>query len=213
MITARIVHFARVSGVYLVTGLLAGCMTQPSIFVDGSLKDAHLSQIEKLERPRPTQLSFAFKTRGLVDTRNSKMLESDVSRAVASSGLFSSVDTRAVLGGAVLNVTIESFPHPGKEIPKALASGFLTLGLIGSTEKIPLICTVDYIASDGSGKLTTTTEHAIYVPYGVVDFRPKNMVMVSSWGEALHAVARQSVTAALTQLAHSSEFRKEAQDP
>lgn len=191
--------------------MLAGCMSQ-SFFVDGSLKDISVSQIQPLDRPRPVQLLFSFKTRGLVDARASDTLESDVTRIVASSGLFSTVTEGPASGGAILNVTIERFPGTEGELSRGLASG-LTLGLAGTTRKDPFVCAVDYISSQEAKELTTTAEHAIYMPFGVIDFRPKGIVIAKSWTDALRTVTRQSVTQSLQQLSQSPTFRKEAQVP
>lgn len=194
-----------------VTIMLAGCMSQ-SFFVDGSLKDVSVSHIQKLDRPRPVQLLFSFKTRGLVDTRTSDILEGDVTRVVASSGLFSTVTEGPAPGGAILNVTVERFSGAAREVSRGLASG-LTLGLVGSTRRDSFVCAVDYISSQEAEELTATAEHAIYMPLGVVDFRPENMVIAKSWGDALRTVTRQSVTQSLQQLSQSPTFRKEGQAP
>lgn len=191
--------------------MLAGCASQ-SYFVDGSLKDISVSHIQQLDRPRPVQLLFSFKTRGLVDARTSDILESDVTRVVASSGLFSTVIEGPAPGGAILNVTIERFLGTGGEVSRGLASG-LTLGLAGSTRKDPFVCAVDYISSQEAKELTATAEHAIYMPLGVMDFRPKDIVIAKSWIDALRTVTRQSVTRSLQQLSQSPTFRKEAQAP
>ncbi len=195
----------------VVMSLLGGCVSQ-SYFVDGNLKDASLMQVERLDRPRPAQLLFSFKLRGMVDTRTSEILEGDVTRVVASSGLFAAVDSRPVPGGAILNVTIEGLPDTEQEVLRGLASG-LTLGVVGSTRTDPFLCTVDYVSSPGAEGLTTTEQHAIFLPRGIVDSRPKGIVIAKSHIDALRTVTRQSVIASLQQLSQSPLFRKEAQVP
>jgi len=213
MITDKLLHLARAPGACLAAGLLVilgGCTTTTDIYVDSSLSDVRLSQIERLQHPRPTELIFTFKTKGLVDTTKTHMLAGDVTRIVEGSGLFSAVDDRPVRGGAILSIEIESFPDPDSEALIAVAST-MTMGLVGSTTPASFACTMDYIASDGSPTLTTSTRHAIYLRSGGFDPRPKKMVMVRDGGDALHTVVRQSVTGALKQLSNSPAFRKVAE--
>jgi hypothetical protein len=191
--------------------LLGGCASQ-SYFVNSSLKDVSVSQIERLDRPRPAQLLFSFKVRGLVDTRTSEILEDDVKRIAASSGLFAVVDDGPAPGGAILNVTIEDFPGTEGEVSRGLASG-LTFGLAGYTRADPFVCTVDYVSSPGASRLTTTAQHAILIPSGIIDSRPKDLVIAKSWIDALRMVTRQSATASLQRLSQNPVFRKEAQTP
>ena len=99
--------------------MLEGC-SSTSYFVDGSLKDVSVSEIERLERPRPAQLLFSFKIRGLVDTKTSEALEGDVAGVVASSGLFTSIGESPAAGGAILNVSVDFLPDTGAEVPRGL---------------------------------------------------------------------------------------------
>lgn len=191
--------------------MLEGC-TSVSYFVDGSLKDISVSQIERLEHPRPAQLLFSFKIRGLVDTKTSEFLENDVAGVVASSGLFTAVGETPAAGGAILNVSVDFLPDTGMEVSRGIGAG-LTLGLVGSTRADPVVCVVDYIPAPGNEKLTTTVQHAIYVPLGIIDSRPKGIILAKSRVDAWRIVTRQSVTATLQQLAESAVFRKEAQTP
>ena len=204
-ITRFFLHLSRAAVV-----MSLGACTSQSYFVDGSLKDVSVSQIERLDHPRPAQLLFSFKVRGLVDTRTSDILEDDVTRVITSSGLFAVADKGPAPGGAILNITIESFPGTGGEVLGGLASG-LTLGLAGSTRKDPFICTVEYVSSPGAKGIATTAQHAIYTPLGIIDFRPKGIVIAKNRIDALRTVTRQSVTASLQQLSQSPGFRKEAQ--
>lgn len=191
--------------------LLGGCASQ-SYFVDGSLKDVNVSQVERLDRPRPVQLLFAYKTRGLIDPIVSDLLEQDIASIVSSSGLFAAVNDGPAPGGAIVNVTIERFPDNGSEFLRGLASG-LTYGVAGSNRTDPFVCTVDYVAAPGAEKLTTNADHAIHMPIGLINSKPKGIVLAKSWRDALRTVTRQSVTASLKQLSQSSDFRKEAQIP
>lgn len=186
-------------------------MSQP-FFVDGNLKDVSASQIERLERPRPVQLLFAYKERDLVDPNISDLLAQDVEKVISSSGLFTAVNSGPATGGAIVNITIERFKDTDAEIARGIAAG-LSFGVVGSTRTDPFVCKVDYIAAPGTQKFTTDVRHAIYLPFGVVDFRPKGMVLAKSWRDALRTVTRQSVTASLKQLSQSPDFRKEAQLP
>lgn len=211
---AKFVHIARSAAVCLAAGFfttLSGC-ADVRYFVDGDLKDVSVSQIARLQHPRATQLLFSFKTRGLVNATTSEILEDDITRIVASSELFSAVSSGPAPGGAILSVEIDAIPGTQRELARGLTSG-LTLGLTGSTRTDPFVCTVDYIASPGGTKLTTTAQHAIYIPMGIIDSRPKNIVMARNRLDALHTVARQVVTAALQQLSNDPEFRKEAEAP
>jgi hypothetical protein len=191
--------------------VLSGCTTQ-HFFVDGNLKDMSVAQIERLDRPRPVQLLFAYKTRGLVDPMDSDLLEQDVEKVVSSSGLFTSVTAGPAPGGAIVNVTIERFPDTDNTFSKGFASG-LTYGMVGFTRSDPFVCTVSYLAAPGAQKLTTDANHAIHIPNGLINSRPKDMVLANSWRDALRRVTRQSVTASLKQLSQSLDFRKEAQVP
>jgi hypothetical protein len=190
---------------------LSGCMSQ-HFFIDGSLKNVSVAQIERLDRPRPVQLLFAYRIRGLVDPLVSDLLEQDVQRIVSSSGLFTAVDAGPAPGGAIVNITIERFPDTDNEVSKGLASG-LTIGVVGYTRSDPFVCTVNYVPAPGVQKLTTEANHAIHMPLGLISSRPKDLVLADSWRGALRTVTRQSVTASLKQLSHSPDFRKEAQAP
>ncbi|HEY7641603.1 MAG TPA: hypothetical protein VH814_17875 [Steroidobacteraceae bacterium] len=195
----------------IVISLLTGCAS-PRYFVDGGLKDVDVSQIERLERPRPVQLLFAFKIRGLVDTRTSEALEAEVARVVTTSGLFAAVDEAPAAGGAILNVSVDFLPDTGSEVSRGVAAG-LTLGLVGSTRKDPILCTLDYIAAPAQDKLTATAEHAIYVPLGIIDARPKGIILAKSRVDAWRIATGQSITAGLRDLSHSPAFRQQAQTP
>jgi hypothetical protein len=197
--------------VAIVMTVLAGCAS-PSYFVDGSLQNVSVAQIERLERPRPTQLLFSFATRGLVDTQVSETLEAEVARIVAASGLFTTANETPAEGGAILNVVIDAHPATDEEVARGVAAG-LTLGVVGSTRRDPVVCKMDYIPAPGSEPLTTTVQHAIYIPLGIVDSRPKGIILAKSRIDAQRIVTRQSVTAGLQQLSQSAAFRKEAQTP
>src|SRR5689334_22745467 len=133
MIKSRL---ATVAAVAFAAMLMSGCAT---MYVDKGLKDVASSEYMKPPEPKPVQLLFNCQTKGAANARATKFLAEDVTKIVSGSGLFSSVSTAPMPGGALLSVTINNVPITDNAFSKGFATG-LTFGLAGSQVTDGYIC-------------------------------------------------------------------------
>jgi hypothetical protein len=186
----------------LVTTLLPGCAT---MYVDNSLKDVSASEYQHPKSAQPAQLLFAFQTKGAANARATQFLKDQVTTTVRESGLFSSVSTDPVAGGALLSVTIDNVPVTDNAFAKGFATG-LTFGLAGNVVTDGYVCTVDY-AGTGGTKITKSARHAIHTTVGAKG-APPNATKAKSPDEAVKTMARQIVGNALKDLSTDPQFNQ-----
>lgn len=194
----RLIAATTVAALALMT---TGCAT---MFVDSGLKDVPASDFMKPPAPKPVQLLFGFQTKGAPNARATKFLNDDVFNLVKASGLFSSVGTEPVEGGALLSVTINNVPVTEDAFAKGFATG-LTFGLAGNTVTDGYVCTIDYLAGSGRPTLQTKTRHALHTNIGAKK-APPNAVKAKSATEAVKTMSNQIVANGLKDLSHDPGF-------
>lgn len=194
-------RLATVAAVALVAVFMSGCA---SMYVDKGLKDVAASEYLKPPEPKPVQLLFNFQTKGAANARATKMLAEDVKKAVSGSGLFSSVSTDPVAGGALLSVTINNVPVTEDAFSKGFATG-LTFGLVGSAVTDGYICTLDYLPATGRPQMQKKVRHAIHATIGAKK-APENGIKAKSMLDAVQTMTRQIVGNGLKDLSQDPGF-------
>jgi hypothetical protein len=194
-------RFTATLGVTLFAVLMSGCAT---MFVDSGLKDVAPTEYMKPPEPKPVQLLFNFQTKGAANARATKFLTDEVTRTVQGSGLFSSVGSQPVAGGALLSVTINNIPVTEDAFSKGFATG-LTFGLAGNTVTDGYVCTLDYVAASGRPVMQVKTRHAIHTNVGAKK-APDNAVKAESPEMAVKTMARQIVGNGLKELSLDPGF-------
>ncbi|MET0499826.1 MAG: hypothetical protein ABW106_16310 [Steroidobacteraceae bacterium] len=150
------------------------------------------------------QLLFTFQTKGTTNAKVTEALESEVTAAVAASGIFATLGEAPALSGATLHIVINNVPLDDAAFAKGFATG-LTFGLVGSAVTDGYICTVDFVSPRGV-KVTKKLRHAIHTTMGAKG-APANAVKAKSLDEAVHTMTRQVTTAALKELADDPVFK------
>jgi hypothetical protein len=187
----------------LALGALSGCV---SLYVDNGLRDVQPSEYQHAQTPQPVQLLFSFTTKGTANTRATNALKQEVGNTVTASGLFSSVSSEPLAGGALLSITIDNVPITSQD--EAVAKGFatgLTFGLVGSAVSDGYVCTVQYQAGPAAPRLTEVVHHAIHATVGAHG-APANSTKAASAEIAVKTMARQAVGNALKALAADPAF-------
>ncbi len=187
----------------LALGASSGCV---SLYVDNGLRDVQPSEYQRPQVPQPVQLLFSFKTKGTANTRATNALKQQVGDTVTASGLFASVSSEPLAGGALLSITIDNVPvtSEGDAMAKGFGTG-LTLGLVGSEVTDGYVCTVDYQAGPSAPHLTEVAHHAIHATVGAHG-APANSTKAASADVAVKTMARQVVGNALKTLAADPQF-------
>ncbi len=191
----------KVAGLLLLALLTSGCAT---MYVDNGLKNVARSDFMASPQPRPVQLLFAFQTKGAANARATTQLSEQVTKTVTESGLFSSVSTAPVEGGALLSVTINNIPVTDDAFSKGFATG-LTFGLAGSQVTDGYLCTIDYQAASGRPMLQAKVRHAIHTTLGAKK-APANGVKAKSIAEAVNTMTSQIVGNGLKDLSLNPAF-------
>jgi hypothetical protein len=174
------------------------------MYVDKGLKDVAPAEYMKPPEPKPVQLLFNFQTKGAANARATKFLSEEVTRTVTASGLFSSVSTDPVSGGALLSITLNNVPITDNAFAKGFATG-LTFGLAGSQVSDGYVCTVDYLPAAGRAQLQKKLRHAIHTTVGAKG-APDNGIKAKNPTEAVTTMARQIVGNGLKDLSLDPQF-------
>ena len=193
----------KVAGLLLLALLTTGCAT---MYVDTGLKTVAKSEYKATPEPGPVQLLFTFQTKGAANARATKQLSEQVTKTVTDSGLFSSVSTEPVAGGAMISVRINNVPITEDAFSKGFATG-LTFGLAGSEVTDGYVCTVDYQSVAGGQLIQTKSRHAIHTTIGAKK-APKNGVKAKSIMDAVYTMTDQIVGNALKDLSNTQGFPK-----
>jgi hypothetical protein len=183
---------------------LSGCATA---YVDGALKNANLSEVQKPAQPTDAQLLFTFQSKGTANARATEALKGDVSKLVEQSGLFAVVGADPALSGSIINITLNNVPitDQGDAAAKGFATG-LTFGLVGSAVTDGYICTIEYVPPGGGAKVSKTTRHAIHTTMGAKG-APENGVKAKNLEDAVRTMTRQVIIEALKELSKDPSFR------
>jgi len=190
-----------VAFLFLACIVLPGCAT---MYVDNSLKEVSAADYRHPPAAQPAQLLFAFQTKGAANARATELLKKEVLDTAIASGLFASVSTDPVPGGALLSITINNIPVTDNAFAKGFATG-LTFGLAGNVVTDGYLCTVDYAGPSGSQKISKTARHAIHTTVGAKG-APPNATKAKNPGEAVKTMARQVVGNALKDLSADPAF-------
>lgn len=191
----------KVAGLLLLAMVTSGCAT---MYVDNGLKTVSKSDFMAPPAPKPVQLLFTFQTKGAANARATKQLSEQVTKTVMDSGLFSSVSTEPVTGGAMLSVRINNVPITEDAFSKGFATG-LTFGLAGNQVTDGYVCTVNYQAVAGGTMLESKVRHAIHTTIGAKK-APENGVKAKSILEAVNTMTDQIVGNGLKELSHDPRF-------
>jgi len=189
------------AAVLFVSLLSTGCA---SMYVDKGLKDVAPAEFMKPPEPKPVQLLFNFQTKGSANQRATKFLAEEVTRSVTSSGLFSTVSTDPVSGGALLSITLNNIPITDNAFSKGFATG-LTFGLAGSQVSDGYVCTIDYLPAAGRTQMQKRVRHAIHTTIGAKG-APDNGIKAKNPNEAVTTMTRQIVGNGLKELSHDPAF-------
>jgi hypothetical protein len=195
------VRFAAAVAVAALSLLSTGCAT---MYVDKGLKDVSQSEYMKPPEPKPVQLLFNFQTKGAANARATKFLTEEVTKTVTASGLFSTVSTDPVPGGALLSITVNNVPITDNAFAKGFATG-LTFGLAGSQVSDGYVCTIDYLPAAGRSQIQKKVRHAIHTTVGAKG-APENGIKAKSPTAAVQTMTRQIVGNGLKELSQDPAF-------
>jgi len=195
------VSFIKPISLVLVAFLSTGCAT---MYVDNGLKSVSKSDFMAPPEPHPVQLLFTFQTKGAANARATKQLSEQVTKTVTESGLFSSVSTEPVAGGAMISVRINNVPITEDAFSKGFATG-LTFGLAGNQVTDGYVCTINYQSVAGGPMLETKVRHAIHTTIGAKK-APENGVKAKSILEAVNTMTSQVVGNGLKELSNDPRF-------
>ncbi|NEX94839.1 hypothetical protein [Caulobacter sp. 17J65-9] len=176
-------------------------------YIDTTLSQLAPENRVKIAQPRPVQVLFQFKSKGLPNGRATAMLKQQVIDALIGSDLFSQVVETPVEGGAVLNVVIDNVVPDGA-MKDATAQGFatgLTFGLKGTLVTDNYICTVEYLSGPGAAPITRTAKHALHTTIGLKS-APPNGEKAPNIKIAVETMTRQVVGYAVNDLAGDPAF-------
>ncbi len=185
-----------------ITMTSSGCA---AFYLDSALRDVPASEYSKPAAPQAVQLLFTFQSKGVANAKGTEFLKNEVNQVINGSGLFGSLSTEPVPGGAILNVIINNVPGDDAAFAKGFGTG-LTFGLVGTKVTDGYICTIDYVpAADGS-KLTKEARHAIYTTVGAKG-APENATKAPNINAAVTTMTRQIVGQALKELSTTPGFK------
>lgn len=182
--------------------LVSGCA---SFYVDGTAGEADPAGFRKPDAPRPVQVLFEFRTKGVANDRGTGLLKPQVTDRVAASGIFSAVGDKPVAGAALLSITIDNVPISDDAFQKGFVAG-LTLGLAGSVVTDGYVCTVQYRGSTDAPPIEKRTRHAIHTSLGA-SAAPPNATKAKNIDAAVTTMTRQIVDRALQDLSQDPDFR------
>ncbi len=148
-----------IAGALAASSLMTGCA---SMYVDTATKEIPVADMKKPAQPKPTQVSFEFKTRGAPNAAATKQLTDPVIKQVAESGLFAPA---AGPGSAMLTVSLDNIQLGDDPSSKAFVTG-LTFGLAGTAVTDGYICTVTYLAPGQTAPVVKKATHAIHATIG-----------------------------------------------
>ncbi len=182
--------------------LATGCATH---YVDTALKDVPAEKMKKVDTPKPVQLLFEFQSKGASSPVATTQLKPQVVEIVKKTGLFSTVSDAPVANGTVLSIVVNNVPLSDDAASKGFVTG-LTFGLAGSAVTDGYICTVSYIADNGTPKISKTVRHAIHTTLGAKG-APTNAVKSASIQDAIETMMRQIVTNGVNDVATDPSFK------
>ena len=182
--------------------LISGCA---SFYVDGTAGDADPAGFRKPDAPRPVQVLFEFRSKGIPNDRGTSLLRSQVTDRVTASGIFSEVGNKPVAGEALLSITIDNVPITDNAFQKGFVTG-LTFGLAGSVVTDGYVCTVQYRGGTDAAPIEKRTRHAIHTALGASG-APPNATKAKNIDAAVTTMTRQIVDRALQDLSQDPDFR------
>ncbi len=191
---------ALVGGVAL--SVLTGCATH---YVDGATKGVQASAFKRPAAPAPVQFLYEFETKGVANAQATDYTRKMVQDQVSSSGLFSSIESKPVAGGALLSVKLNNVPMQDDAFSKGFVTG-LTFGLAGSQVSDGYICTVSYTAPGQQQPIVKTARHVIHTTIGAAK-SPGDAKEVKDIGEAVTMMTNQVLSTALNDLSQDPSFR------
>lgn len=190
------------------------CAAEPAhaarFFVDNALGDVAQADRAAVTDPKPVQIIFQFKTKGAPNARATNYLKERVTELVKSSGIFSSVTTEPVAGGAIVAITIDNIPQEN-----AASQGFatgLTFGLRGTSVADYYVATTEYVSGPGVATISKSARHTMYTAIGRTE-PPANATQAKNVDEAITLLVRQLVERMLTDLGKDAAFPGAAAPP
>jgi len=181
----------RASGVLLIAALLGGCIS-PQSYIDPALPNLRATDIPPAASPKPVQLLYEFRTKGVANARATERSKPIVMETMTKSGLFSSVSETPVADGATLTMVIDNIALTDDAAGKGFRTG-LTFGLVGNMVTDGYVCTATYSA--GGKTASTTVKHAMHTtvgnasgPPGVEAMKPAEAVPILIRQIALNAL-------------------------
>lgn len=174
----------------IIIGLIANPAHAAKVYVDRTLGDVSAEQKITFPEPKPVQVIFEFRTKGLANAKATNYLKDIVQRKLWESGYFSQVSTSPVEGGATLIMTMDNIPEKDAA-GKGVKLG-LTLGLAGVKVSDFYVSSFEYSAAPGAAPFKVEVMHAIHTTIGK---KPDETIgeLVKNQDEAIEIVVHQVV--------------------
>jgi hypothetical protein len=195
----------------LVAALLAA-LTLPGgcakYYIDNGLGDLRSENAVHVGAPLPVQLSFEFQNKDGPDGETTGELDGYVRDTVENSGLFSSVGTSPVPGGAILHVVIREVPLSDNgytAFGKSIFNNF-SHGLFSDTVKDGFVCTIDYTPAVNAAPVNREARTSIYIDPSISADPPDNATKLFGLNEAVILATRQLVANTLNEVAKDPSF-------
>lgn len=167
-------------------------------YVDRALGEVNPADKAAVAEPKPVQLIFEFRSKGVPNAKATKFVKTTVSDAVKASGAFSTISETPVDGGALLIITIDNIPEEGAA-GKGFAVG-LTFGLTGTKVSDYYVTTAEFTAAAGVTPVKAEVRHALHTTLGKKE-SDEYGISVKKGEEAIKMVMRQSVDHAVNTVA------------
>jgi len=181
---------------------LTGCA---SPYLDASTKEVSVSQFKKPANTAPVQLLFEFQTKGIANAQATNMMREQVTDQVKSSGLFSTVESGPVSGGASLGITINNVPMTDAALTQGFVTG-LTLGLAGSQVTDGYVATATYRTNANAEPIVKKVRHAIHTNLGAAA-APANATKMPDLRAAAMQMSKDVVSNMLNDISQDPNFK------